>query len=44
MQCEYIALLILWAVVLVGVGSAPSLSSNYNISTINDFALVSAPL
>lgn len=33
----------LWAVVGIGAGG-PSLQSNFNVSTVNDFAVVSTPL
>lgn len=43
MQCELVVLLMLWAVVGSGV-AAPSVQSNFNLSYVNDHALVSTPL
>jgi hypothetical protein len=43
MQCELVVLLILWAVGAISV-AGPSIQTNFNISSVNDFSLVSTPL
>jgi len=43
MQCELVVLLMLWAVGAISV-TGPSIQTNYNISSVNDYSLVSTPL
>jgi len=43
MQCELAVLLMLWAVVGT-VAWGPSLQSNFDLSTVSDFAFFSTPL
>ena len=43
MQCELVVLLMLWAVTAISV-SGPSIQTNFNISSVNDYSLVSTPL